>query len=143
MSHESRLLAIRAQYQPESVGYSRLSFSKALHSAISLPHTCDHSIQLEPPVGEEASSDTIGHECGVHLFQASAPERTEAWVVPSDVTSVAAVQFQTLVPNLNLPGLDRGLVQGSGAAAKLDRWSGPGFGVTLNPAELFRTRSEP
>jgi hypothetical protein len=51
-------LAIRAQYQPESVGYSRFSFSKALCSTISLPHTCDHSIQLGLAVGEGAGSDT-------------------------------------------------------------------------------------
>jgi hypothetical protein len=58
MSHESRPLAIRAQYQLESAGYSRLSFSKALCSDISLPHACDHSVQLGPPVGEGTSSDT-------------------------------------------------------------------------------------
>jgi hypothetical protein len=65
-SHESRPLAIRAQYQSESAGYSRLSFSKALHSAISLPHTYDHSIQLGPPVGEGTSSDT----CSGYVYQA-------------------------------------------------------------------------
>jgi hypothetical protein len=58
MSHESRLLAVRAQYQSESVGYSRFSFSKALHSAISLPHVFDQSFQLALPVGEGTSGDT-------------------------------------------------------------------------------------
>jgi hypothetical protein len=58
MSHESRPLAIRARYQSESAGYLRLSFSKALHSAISIPHACDHSVQLGPVVGEEGGGDT-------------------------------------------------------------------------------------
>jgi hypothetical protein len=58
MSHESRPLAIRAQYQSESAGYLRLSFSKALRSAISVPHACDHSVQMRPPVGEEGGGDT-------------------------------------------------------------------------------------
>jgi hypothetical protein len=58
MSHESRPLAIRAWYQPESVGYSRLSLSKALHSAISLPHVFDQLAQLAPLVGKGTSSDT-------------------------------------------------------------------------------------
>ena len=58
MSHESRPSAIRARCQLESAGYSRLSFSKALHSTISLPHTCDHSIHQGLPVGEGAGGDT-------------------------------------------------------------------------------------
>ena len=55
---ESRPLAIRARYQPESVGYSRLSFSKALRSAISLPHASAQSFQLMLPVGEGTSGDS-------------------------------------------------------------------------------------
>jgi hypothetical protein len=58
MSHESRPLAIRARYQSESARYLRLSFSKALRSAISVPHACDHSVQARPPVGEEGGGDT-------------------------------------------------------------------------------------
>jgi hypothetical protein len=58
VSHESRPLAIRARYQSESAGYLRLSFSKALLSAISLPHACDHSIHQGLPVGEGTSGDT-------------------------------------------------------------------------------------
>jgi len=57
MSHESRPLAMRARYQLESAGYLRLSFSKALRSSISFPHTCDHSVQLGPPVGEGTGGD--------------------------------------------------------------------------------------
>jgi hypothetical protein len=58
MSHESRPSAIRAQYQSESARYSRLSFSKALRSAISLPHVCDHSIHRGLPAGEGTGGDT-------------------------------------------------------------------------------------
>jgi hypothetical protein len=58
MSHESRPFAIRAQCQSESAGYSRLSFSKALRSAISLPHVCDHSVHRGLPVGEGTGGDT-------------------------------------------------------------------------------------
>ena len=35
-----------------------MSFSKALRSAISLPHACDHSIHLGLPVGEGTGGDT-------------------------------------------------------------------------------------
>ena len=58
MSHKSRPMAIRAQYQLESVGYLRLSLSKALHSTISLPHMFDQSAQLAPLVGEGTGRDT-------------------------------------------------------------------------------------
>ena len=58
MSHKSRPLAIRAQYQSKPAGYSRLSFSKALRSTISLPHACDHTIQLGPPVGKRTGGDS-------------------------------------------------------------------------------------
>jgi hypothetical protein len=74
MSHESRPLAIRAQYQSELAGCSRLSFSKALHSAISLPHACDHSIQLGPPVGEGTSGDTslpLGRCSAINMYSTS------------------------------------------------------------------------
>jgi hypothetical protein len=59
MSHESRPSAIRARYQSELARYSRLSFSKALHSAISLPHVCDHSIHRGLPVGEGTGGDNL------------------------------------------------------------------------------------
>ena len=58
MSHKSRPLAIRARCQLETARYSRLSFSKALCSAISLPHACDHSIHRGLPVGEGTGGDT-------------------------------------------------------------------------------------
>jgi hypothetical protein len=58
MSHGSRPLAIRARYQSESAGYLRLSFSSALHNAISVPHACNHSVQARPPVGEAGGGDT-------------------------------------------------------------------------------------
>jgi hypothetical protein len=51
-------LAIRARYQPESVGYSRLSLSKAHCSTISLPHAFNQLAQLLPPVGEGTGGDT-------------------------------------------------------------------------------------
>ena len=58
MSHKSRPSAIRAWYQSESAGCSRLSFSKALCSAISLSHTYDHSVQLGPPIDEGTGGDS-------------------------------------------------------------------------------------
>jgi hypothetical protein len=57
MSQESRPSAVGARYQSESAGYLRLSFSRALRSAISVPHACDHSVQARPPVGEEGGGD--------------------------------------------------------------------------------------
>jgi hypothetical protein len=64
MSHKSRPLAIRARCQPESVGYSRLSLSKALCSAISLPHAFNQSAQLVPLVGKGTGGDSCNH----HLY---------------------------------------------------------------------------
>jgi len=55
MSHKARLLAIRARYQMESAGYSRLSLSKARHSTISFPHMFDQLAQVLPMVSGDTS----------------------------------------------------------------------------------------
>jgi hypothetical protein len=44
------------------------------------------------------TEQSIGHECRVHPFQASAPERTEAWAVPPDATGRPSIALCTLQP---------------------------------------------
>jgi hypothetical protein len=74
MSHESRPSAIRAWYQTGTPGYSRLSFSTTLHSAISLPHVCHHSVHRGFLVGEGTSGDTslpLGRCSAIDTYSAS------------------------------------------------------------------------
>jgi len=78
---ESRPLAIRARYQPESVGYSRLSFSKAFCSTISLPHVADQSFQLVLPIGEGTGGDMHCYMFYLVIFLLTTVKLSSSWQI--------------------------------------------------------------